>query len=219
MKKAMTMLGVFGVLIVFFIFAINMFSQISASQNQKADVQTEIYKNINSLSFPTFSHLKRENLKLVNDEVELHMKDSYHHYRSLKKNINKKKQETAYETSYKVKFNDGEKLSFLIYDYQLPDGLRGVYSVAAYNYDFKKQKRIKLTDLLNTQAKVEKAKNDIFIYIHEHPEQFYSGLKKSDIRLNDNTAFYFTSDGISVVFQQYELSSSPSGNQEVKISY
>ncbi|NPC91717.1 DUF3298 domain-containing protein [Bacillus sp. WMMC1349] len=219
MKKAMAMLGVFGVLIVFFIFAINMFSQINASQNQKADVQTEIYKNINSLSFPTFSHLKRENLKLVNDEVELHMKDSYHHYRSLKNNINKKKQETIYETSYKVKFNDGEKLSFLIYDYQLPDGSRGVFSVAGYNYDFKKQKRIKLTDLLNTQEKIEKAKNDIFIYIHEHPEQFYSGLKKSDIRLNDNTAFYFTNDGISVVFQQYELSSSPNGNQEVKISY
>ncbi|KAA6447619.1 DUF3298 and DUF4163 domain-containing protein [Bacillus swezeyi] len=217
MKKAMAILG-FLVLTASLLFMINKgSSQINASQNRKASVHTELYKDINSLLFPAFSGLKADDLKLVNDAIEHHMKASFKEYQKLKKEAGKKDGESAYETSYKVKYNDGEKLSFLIYDYQFSGGAHGMYTVTSYNYDFGKHQRVNLTDLLNNQAKIEKAKNYIYSYINEHPEQFYSDLKKSDIHLDENTAFYYTNNGISIVFQQYDIAPYAAGNQEIKI--
>lgn len=54
-----------------------------------------------------------------------------------------------------------------------------MYTATSYNFDFDKRKQVVLTDVLNNQAKIEKAKNYIFSYINEHPEQFYSDLKRA----------------------------------------
>ncbi|MCJ2148815.1 MULTISPECIES: DUF3298 and DUF4163 domain-containing protein [Bacillus] len=219
MKKAMAILG-FLVLTASLLFIINKgTSQINASQNRKAAIHTEYYKDISSLSFPVFSDLKEEDAQLANDAVKLHLKNSYKEFQKIVKDAEKKDkdEENVYETSYKVKYNEEGKLSFLIYDYQFSGGAHGMYTVTSYNFDFDKHKQVVLTDVLNNQAKIEKAKNYIFSYINEHPEQFYSDLKKSDIRLDEQTAFYYTSSGISIVFQQYDIAPYAAGNQEIKL--
>ncbi|MGR3286557.1 DUF3298 and DUF4163 domain-containing protein [Bacillus sonorensis] len=216
-KKAMAILG-FLVLTSLLLFIINKYStQTNASSAEKAAVHTEIYKGNDHLSYPTFSDIKGKDLTLINDAIERHMEASYKEAQSLKKEADQKGEESAYETSYKVKYNDGKKLSFLIYDYQFSGGAHGVYTVTSYNYDLNDHKRVKLLDVLSNQAKIENTKNYIISYINEHPEQFYSDLKKSDIRLNQNTAFYFTNSRISIVFQQYDIAPSAAGNQEIKI--
>lgn len=118
MKKAMAILG-FLVLTASLLFIINKgTSQINASQNRKAAVHTEYYKDISSLSFPVFSDLKEEDAKLANDAVKLHLKNSYKEFQKIVNDAEKKDkdEENVYETSYKVKYNEEGKLSFLIYD-------------------------------------------------------------------------------------------------------
>lgn len=83
MKKAMAILG-FLVLTASLLFIINKgTSQINASQNRKAAVHTEYYKDISSLSFPVFSDLKEEDAKLANDAVKLHLKNSYKEFQKI----------------------------------------------------------------------------------------------------------------------------------------
>ncbi|MEK5096771.1 DUF3298 and DUF4163 domain-containing protein [Bacillus sp. FSL W8-0848] len=216
-QKAMAVLG-FLVLTALLLFTINKSSSlINASPNKKASVYTEVYKGKESLSYPKFSDLKDKYLKMINDAIGRHMEASYKEYEMLKKEADQSGGESAYETSYKVNYNDGDRLSFFIYDYQYTGGAHGVYTATSYNYDLNEHRRITLLDVLNNQAKIEKAKNYIFSYINKHSEQFYSDLKKSDIRLDQDTAFYFTDSGISIVFQQYDIGPSSSGNQEIKI--
>ncbi|MFN2747992.1 DUF3298 and DUF4163 domain-containing protein [Bacillus sp. z60-18] len=217
MKKAIAILG-FLVLTASLLFMINKgSSQINATKNRKAAVHTELYNNIDSLSYPVFSGLKARDEKLVHDAIELHMKASFKEYEKVKKEKGEDGEESAYETSYKVKYNEGGKLSFLIYNYQYTGGAHGMYTVTSYNYDLNKHQQVLLTDLLNNQAKIEKAKNYIYSYITEHADRFYSDIQKSDISLDENTAFYYTNSGISIVFQQYDIAPYAAGNQEIKI--
>ncbi|MPQ25481.1 DUF3298 and DUF4163 domain-containing protein [Bacillus paralicheniformis] len=124
---------------------------------------------------------------------------------------------TDYQTSFKVKFNEANKLSVLIDDDMYSGGAHGMGTVKAYNYDLKTNKQIKLNQILNTKTKVKNAKNYIYNYIIKHKEIFFSDIEISNISLDKNTAFYFTKNGIAVVFQEYEVAPYAAGNPVVNI--
>ncbi|MGX1079054.1 hypothetical protein RKD51_000191 [Bacillus sp. SLBN-57] len=42
-------------------------------------------------------------------------------------------------------------------------------------------------------------------------------MKKKDIVLGKNTAFYYTNDGIAIVFQQYDVAPYAAGNPVVAV--
>ena len=54
----------------------------------------------------------------------------------------------------------------------------------------KSKKRVYLTDILNTKSKMDKTKTYIYKYIQKHSDIFFPDVKKKDIVLGKNTAFY-----------------------------
>ncbi|OLG05226.1 hypothetical protein B4125_3298 [Bacillus paralicheniformis] len=74
-----------------------------------------------------------------------------------------------------------------------------------------------LSDILNTKSKMDKTKTYIYDYIQKHSDIFFPDVKKKDIVLGKNTAFYYTKDGIAIVFQQYDVAPYAAGNPVVAV--
>ncbi|WP_448804260.1 hypothetical protein [Bacillus licheniformis] len=51
---------------------------------------------------------------------------------------------------------------------------------------------------------MDKTNTYSYNYIQKHSDIFLPDVKKKDIVLGKNTAFYYTNDGIAIVFQQYD---------------
>ncbi len=85
----------------------------------------------------------------------------------------------------------------------------------SFNYDIEEGKRVYLTDILTTDEQIKAVRDYVWEYAIERPDVFYPDLKKEDIKLTKDTAYYFTDEGITLVFQQYEIAPYVSGNQEI----
>lgn len=143
--------------------------------------------------------------KKINQELKAYIEQSYQEYLKNKKAGEQQGFKTEYRTSFSVKYNAAGKLSIQTLNYIYSGGAHGLTSVQSFNYDLKAQKRVTLDQILNTKTKVSKTRDYLYSYIKKHDELFFPDVKKEDITLNKDTMFYFTANGIAIVFGQYDL--------------
>ncbi|SDC45157.1 Protein of unknown function [Terribacillus halophilus] len=211
MKKVMIMLV--------FVLVFSVFIQpVQALPTKNVIVETEYYNDIDELKYPQVRHAGTPKVtRMINDDFKAYIEKAAE---ARQENIEAgKKYDYApdYQTDFEVKYNSDHLLSILMSSYIFTGGAHGSTAVESFNYDLKDKKRIYLTDILQTPSQLKKVQHYVFTYAKARPEIFYPDLKKEDIHLNENTAFFFTDDGIALVFQQYDIAPYVSGNQVIKI--
>ncbi|MDA7025207.1 DUF3298 and DUF4163 domain-containing protein [Bacillus sp. CLL-7-23] len=189
-----------------------------AANNNKPIVTSHIYQNLQKLKYPQVKNIGNKTLQTkMNQDFNKYIEQSYQDYLKNKQDGEKHGYKTDYQTSFHVKYATGQRLSILTENYVFSGGAHGLTAIRSFNYDLELQKRIYLTDLLNTASKIEKTKDYIFNYIQKHHEIFFPDVKKKDIVLNKETAFYYTKTGIAIVFQQYDVAPYAVGNPVVHV--
>jgi hypothetical protein len=156
-------------------------------------------------------------LSEINNDFTNYIKKSYKAYKDNLEAAKKYGYEPQYQSDFDVKYNKNNKLSILTSDYIFTGGAHGNTVVQSFNYDLLKKKRVKLDDILTNQQKFAKVTDYVYQYAKSRPNIFYPDLKKEDVKINKNTAFFFTDDGIALVFQQYDIAPYVSGNQVIVI--
>lgn len=69
--------------------------------------------------------------------------------------------------------------------------------------------------MLNTKTKANKTRDYLYGYIKKHDDLFDQDVKKQEIILNNERPFFFTKNGIAVVFGQYDLGPYAAGIRDV----
>ncbi|WP_409300847.1 DUF3298 and DUF4163 domain-containing protein [Peribacillus sp. SCS-155] len=223
----------FSILLAFTLFSFLMFSaSITHASSPTVKVTSKLYtkksQTIN-LVYPQVTGLKSKSAQIkINTALLNHVKKSYKNYLLLKKDMEEVKKEGLckqnpqfcvyyYGTSFKVKYNNAGKLSILLIDDQYSGGAHGTAYVTGYNFNTSTGDKYSLTSVLNTKTKMNKVWQYTFNYMKKRPNTFFAEDLDKYLRINNNTAFYFTSSGISLLFQQYEVAPYAAGNPEVKI--
>ncbi|MFN2744828.1 MULTISPECIES: DUF3298 and DUF4163 domain-containing protein [Bacillus] len=189
-----------------------------AVNGQKPTVTSHTYKNVKELVYPQVQNISSKSLQnKINNDFKRYIEQSYKDYLKNKQDGEQHGYQTAYQTAFSVKYLNDKKLSILTENYVYSGGAHGNTAVRSFNYDLKAKKRVYLTDILNTKKKVDKAKDHILSYIRKHQDVFFPDVKKKDIVLDKQTAFYFTKDGITIVFQQYDVAPYVAGNPVVHV--
>ncbi len=191
---------------------------LKAVQAKTPIVSSHTYKNIKELKYPQVHHLGNAAFeKKINQELKTYIEQSYQEYLKNKKAGEQQGFKTEYQTTFSVKFNAADKLSIQTLNYIYSGGAHGLTSVQSFNYDLKTQKRVTLNQILNTKTKVSKTRDYLCRYIKKHDELFFPDVKKEDIALNKDTMFYFTNNGIAIVFGQYDLGPYVAGIRDVQV--
>ncbi|WP_163537047.1 DUF3298 and DUF4163 domain-containing protein [Gracilibacillus sp. YIM 98692] len=183
-----------------------------------ATVESDFYQDNDQLKYPQVSDVKDEKMEeKINKQLLQYIKDSYKEYKQNEKMAKKYDFKADYQTEYEVKYNKAPKLSILTSNYIFSGGAHGNTTVQSFNYDVEEGKRVVLTDILKTEEQRKDVQEYVWEYAIERPDIFYPDLKKEDVKLHADTAFYYNDDGITLVFQQYEIAPYVSGNQEIKV--
>ncbi|GAE94268.1 hypothetical protein JCM21714_3408 [Gracilibacillus boraciitolerans JCM 21714] len=193
-------------------------STVYAAESQTALVTDELYKDMEQLKYPKVSEVNNREMEVtINKNFHEYIKASYQELKENKKQANQHGFQADYQTAYEVKYNTTPRLSILTSNYIFSGGAHGNTIVQSLNYDIEAEKRVYLTDILTTEKQIKAVRDYVWEYAIERPDIFYPDLKKEDIKLTKDTAFYFVDDGIILVFQQYEIAPYVSGNQEIHI--
>ncbi|MFP7477134.1 DUF3298 and DUF4163 domain-containing protein [Terribacillus saccharophilus] len=191
---------------------------VQAQPKKNVIVETEYYDDVEELKYPQVKHAGTPKLtRRINKDFKAYIEKAAI---ARKENIEAGKKynfDPDFQTDFEVKYNTDRKLSILTSSYIFTGGAHGSTAVESFNYDLKEKKRVYLTDILQTPSQLKKVQHYVFTYAKARPEIFYPDLKKEDIHLNENTAFFFTDEGIAIVFQQYDIAPYVSGNQVIKI--
>lgn len=205
------------VMTAFLLFACH--ASVVMAQEQTALVTDQLFKDKVELKYPQVSEMNNQTFEeKINGIFEQYIK---HSYKEMRNNENEAEQydfHAEYQTDFQVKYNQASLLSILTSNYIFSGGAHGNTVVQSFNFDEKAKKRVYLTDILNNEEKIEAVRDYVWEYAIARPDVFYPDLKREDIPLTQDTAFYFGSDGITLVFQQYEIAPYVSGNQEIFIS-
>lgn len=188
------------------------------STGKTATVQAEYYKNNEQLKYPQVSDVTDKKMeKRINQDFTNYIKKAYKEYKENEKQAEKHGFAADFQTEFEVKYNQLPRLSILMSKYIFSGGAHGNTTVESFNYNVETGKRVYLTDILTTDEQIKAVTDYVWEYAIERPEIFYPDLKKEDIQLGKQTAFYFNNQGITLVFQQYEIAPYVSGNQEIVI--
>ncbi len=189
-----------------------------SSSSENTDCQHPYVQKIKELTYPQVHHVGNAAFeKKINQELKAYIEQSYQEYLKNKKAGEQQGFKTEYQTSFSVKYNSAGKLSIQTLNYIYSGGAHGLTSVQSFNYDLKAQKRVTLDQILNTKTKVSKTRDYLYSYIKKHDELFFPDVKKEDITLNKDTMFYFTANGIAIVFGQYDLGPYAAGIRDVQV--
>lgn len=202
-----------------FVLAFSVFTQsIQAQPTKNVIVETEYYDDIEELKYPQVKQAGTPKVtRMINKDFRSYIEKAAE---ARKENIeagNKYDYDPDFQTDLEVKYNSDHLLSILMSSYIFTGGAHGSTAVESFNYDLQAKKRIFLTDILQTPNQLKKVQHYVFTYAKARPEIFYPDLKAEDVQLNEKTAFFFTDDGIALVFQQYDIAPYVSGNQVIKI--
>ncbi|MFJ7745388.1 PdaC/SigV domain-containing protein [Peribacillus sp. NPDC097295] len=183
------------------------------------------YKNISDLSYPQVSGLKNKKAQdKINQTFTNHAKKAYKSYVKIQQKDKEDKNEDwcngktcnyEYMTIYKVKYNQDGKLSILLNDYIYEGGAHGMAVVTSYNFKVSSGKQVKIADILTSKQKYTKVQNYAYKYMSTH-DGFYVD-KQSDVPVNKNSQFYYSKDGIYLIFQEYDVAPYSAGTPSVKI--
>jgi hypothetical protein len=211
MKKTLTL---FIMLLALFALA----QPVQAKPIKNVIVETEYYDDIEELKFPQVKHAGTPKLtRKINKDFKDYIEKAAAMRKQNEEAGRKYGYKPDFQTEFEVKYNTDGKLSVLMSSYIFTGGAHGSTVVESYNYDLKEKQRVYLTDILQTPGQQEKVKQYVYTYAKARPEIFYPDLKKEDIPLDEKTAFFYTDNGIALVFQQYEIAPYVSGNQVIKI--
>ncbi|WP_066187150.1 MULTISPECIES: DUF3298 and DUF4163 domain-containing protein [Gracilibacillus] len=189
------------------------------AQDQTALVTDQLFKDKVELKYPQVSEMDNQSFEgKINGIFEQYIKQSYKEMRNNEKEAEQYDFHAEYQTDYQVKYNQASLLSILTSNYMFSGGAHGNTVVQSFNFDEKAKKRVYVTDILNNEEKIEAVRDYVWEYAIARPDVFYPDLKREDIPLTQDTAFYFGDDGITLVFQQYAIAPYVSGNQEIFIS-
>lgn len=170
------------------------------------------YKNISDLSYPQVSGLKNKKAQdKINQTFTNHAKKAYKAYVK----THKKDKSYEYITKYKVKYNQDGKLSILLNNYIYEGGAHGMNVVTSYNFKVSSGKQVKISDILTSKQKYTKVQQYAYKYMSTH-DGFYVD-KQSDVPVNKNSQFYYSKDGIYLIFQEYDVAPYSAGTPSVKI--
>lgn len=201
---------------------------VGASEVSSAKVITENYKEA-FLKYPQVTGLKNsEGQKKINGVLHEHIQSSYKAYLKLmeemenyKKGVDCKKQapicEYSYSTYYDVKYNQDGRVSILFYDATYSGGAHGLEGVTTYNFNLKTGEKYSLDDLVSDQSKYIDITDYVRKYMREHQEIFFDEGILKDFLVNKDTQFYFTDEGIDLIFQQYEVAPYAVGHPTISI--
>lgn len=195
--------------VVLLIFIFTIFYGITAvATNKPLDIQTkkivESNKNVDiNVDIPT---VQSDN-KIINTvflDIESQMEEFIN-------GINKQAQSDLIgikfegASKYNVYCNDGKFISIVSNNYFYAGGAHGMSTLVPYNYDLENGNKLELSDMfnkgfdyqqfINTKIKsdIEKNKSDYF-----NNGADFKGIK-------ENQDFYFSKDGITIIFQLYEI--------------
>ncbi|MGG1246065.1 DUF3298 and DUF4163 domain-containing protein [Bacillus spizizenii] len=212
------MLKAAGIAVVLFSLMAYAAPSLKAVQAKTPTVSSHTYKKIKELKYPQVHHIGNAAFeKKINQELKAYIEQSYQEYLKNKKAGEQQGFKAEYQTSFSVKYNAAGKLSIQTLNDIYSGGAHGSTTVRTFNYDLKAKKRVTLNHILNTKAKVSKTKDYLYSYIKKHDTLFFPDVKKEDITLNQNTTFYFTENGIAIVFGQYELGPYAAGIRDVQV--
>ena len=196
----------------------------------KAKVTKKTYNSKSFLPYPQISGLKSTTAqKKINTVLSKHIQGSYKGYLALNKGIQECKKDSmyqeypymcnyTYQTSYNVKYNSNEKLSILIFDYMYTGGAHGLGQVTAYNFNLNTGNEYTISHILTTYAKYTQVTKYAKNYMIKHADIFFADdITLDDFKVNKNSQFYFTSNGIYLIFQEYEVAPYAAGNPIIKI--
>jgi uncharacterized protein YraI len=183
------------------------------------------YKGINQLKYPQVKGLKNKNAEnKINSILSNHIKKSHKAYLEVlelekrDKALNKKDPEFPffgpyeYIVNYTTHYNQDGLLSIKFTDYSYAGGAHGMSAIHSYNFSINTGQEIKLLNIFNTKEQQAQVQQYAYHYMMKHHDQFLFVNKIEDFKLDNNTAFYYTSSGIVLVFQEYEVSSYAEGN-------
>nr|WP_198044734.1 DUF3298 and DUF4163 domain-containing protein [Lysinibacillus timonensis] len=199
-----------------------------AAELDKATIVTEIYKE-DFLKYPQIVGLKNlEAQKKINEILLNHVKTSFEGYQKLKKEMEEYKRGVdcvkqaptcnySYNTYYEVKYNQTGKLSILIYDATYSGGAHGLEGVTTYNFNIQNGKRYTLDDLVSNQNDYVTLTDYVKHYMKEHRDVFFDQEILKKFTLSKMTHFYFTQEGIDLIFQQYEVAPYAVGHPTISI--
>lgn len=122
-----------------------------------------------------------------------------------------------YQLSYSVKYNKNSVVSIFIQDYLYTGGAHGMGWITTYNFNLNTGNEIKLTNILNTKSKITKVQKYAHNYIMKRPDIFFEDIVLRDVTIDNNRPFYYTGNGIAIVFQEYEVAPYSSGYPVVSI--
>ncbi|ENH95910.1 hypothetical protein J416_13539 [Gracilibacillus halophilus YIM-C55.5] len=210
-----------GVIIFITVMIASLFSSmvLASEKSQKtATVEPHDFKDIEELKYPQVSDME-ENImeEKINQAFDKYIRDSYKEYKDNIKMADEYDFVPDYQTDYEVKYNQFPYLSILTSNYIFSGGAHGNTTVRSFNFDASNGTWLSLTDILQDEEQLKAVRDYVWEYAIERPDIFYPDLKKEDVKLNANTAFYFTGEGITLVFQRYEIAPYVSGNQEIPI--
>lgn len=187
-------------------------------KEQKVVVEEHFYEEQSKLKYPQVKKLASKKAEeKINKDFTAYIQKSAEEWEEIRKDAEENNYKSDYQTDFMVKFNQSPYLSILTSNYMYTGGAHGNTVVESFNYNTTDGSRIYLTDILTTEDQLKEVQNYVWEYAIERPEIFYPDLKKEDVILTKDTAFYFNESGITLVFQQYEIAPYVSGNQEIVI--
>lgn len=204
-------------LFLFFLIALVIVSPVDAEEaGAPVSIQPQYYKD---LKYPEMADFENEKTAgKINAIFRKYIESSYEELKETEEQAKQNEVKAEYQTDFEVKFNHYPRLSLVTKNYMFAGGAHGRTRVESFNFDLRKGKRIYLTDILKEENQLKEVEGYVWKYAIERPDIFYPDLKKEDVQLTKDTAFYFTEDGITLIFQQYEIAPYVSGNQEIDIS-
>ena len=120
-----------------------------------------------------------------------------------------------YLVSYGVKFNENNLLSIVMNDDIYTGGAHGTTIVTSYNFNILTGQQLFVEDIAKSQTNLNKIKDYAINELSKRDYVFNEELK--NIEVNNNRPFYFTKNGIVLMFQEYEVAPYAAGRPEVKI--
>lgn len=160
-----------------------------------------------------------ESAQNLEDEEEEHRWDYYYDYGYHVPEDEDWMYSYDYDVSYKVKYNENNLLSILVYDYMYTGGVHGMSTVTSYNFDLIKGVELQLTDVAKTSAARGKIKNYAIADLKNRAARGEMIFPEylDEITINNERPFYFTGSGIAIKFFEYEVAPYAAGMPEVKV--
>ncbi|MFF2291207.1 DUF4163 domain-containing protein [Peribacillus butanolivorans] len=220
MKKLSSFLRIISAVLLVIVFSFSAFapSTDANASSQQAKFTKHSYKGIYLLRYPQVYGINKNAASKINSTLKKAAEKSYKSYLNLKKAEKDAKKEDfckktpskckySFNSLYQVKYNSNGKLSIYYLEYSYTGGTHGKSHVTMYNFDLLTGKQYKINDILKTSNNYKKVQKYAFKYLSTHEPYSCSVFQLSDVTVNKNTQFSFSTDGIYLVFQEYEIPS------------